>query len=245
MSEQRKAIAAGDLPEGYDFAVHGYFAAGIGRAFFPHEESVAQLLFAFGIFAVGFLMRPPGGIVVGHAGDRIGRRAAPNLSILAMAVPTFLVGPLPGYATLGLAPILPVVPKISPRRPEPRSVPAPCLLDAPAVRIDPAALLLRRQALTVGVAPIAVLLGAAATHLLLAAVGLLAAPAGLLRTVARLLGLAAALLLLAAPGLLTPVVLHLPALREGGRRGGDGDAADQKGEQRAAVRKAFHGRDLV
>lgn len=106
MPQQRQVIAAGaigNLLEWYDFAVYGYFAAEIGRVFFPHEEPVAQLLAAFGIFAVGFLMRPLGGVVVGYVGDRLGRRAALNLSILAMAVPTFLVGLLPGYATLGLA----------------------------------------------------------------------------------------------------------------------------------------------
>src|SRR6516164_2314711 len=72
----------------------------------PHENAVAQLLSAFGIFAVGYLMRPIGGALIGHIGDRFGRRAALTFSVLAMAVPTFLIGLLPGYATLGLvAPI--------------------------------------------------------------------------------------------------------------------------------------------
>jgi len=51
-------------------------------------------------------MRPIGGALIGHIGDRFGRRAALTFSVLAMAVPTFLIGLLPGYATLGLvAPI--------------------------------------------------------------------------------------------------------------------------------------------
>ena len=86
------AGAIGNVLEWYDFAIYGYFATAIGRAFFPKEDPVAQVLSAFGIFAVGFLMRPVGGAVFGHIGDRIGRRAALNLSIVAMAIPTFLFG---------------------------------------------------------------------------------------------------------------------------------------------------------
>ena len=106
----RRVVAAGtigNLLEWYDFAIYGYFAATIGRVFFPAENAVAQVLAAFGIFALGYLMRPLGGIVVGHIGDRFGRRAALTFSIAAMAIPTFLVGLLPGYDTLGMAaPIL-------------------------------------------------------------------------------------------------------------------------------------------
>ncbi len=63
--------------EWYDFAVYGYFAAAIGRAFFPSEDKVAQVLAAFGIFAVGFLMRPVGGALIG-AISAIAWAAAPR-----------------------------------------------------------------------------------------------------------------------------------------------------------------------
>jgi MHS family proline/betaine transporter-like MFS transporter len=100
------AGAIGNVLEWYDFAVYGYFATAIGRAFFPKEDPVAQVLAAFGIFAVGFLMRPIGGALVGHIGDKYGRRVALTFSVAAMAIPTFLVGILPGYEVLGmLAPI--------------------------------------------------------------------------------------------------------------------------------------------
>ncbi len=93
--------------EWYDFAIYGYFAASIGRAFFPEADRVAQVLAAFGVFAVGYLMRPLGGAVTGYLGDRFGRRTALSVSVAAMAVPTFLVGVLPGYHSLGVAaPIL-------------------------------------------------------------------------------------------------------------------------------------------
>ncbi len=101
------AGAIGNVLEWFDFAVYGYFAAAIGRTFFPSASPVAQVLAAFSIFAVGFLLRPVGGALLGHIGDRLGRRTALTISVMAMAIPTFLVGVLPGYETLGIAaPIL-------------------------------------------------------------------------------------------------------------------------------------------
>jgi MHS family proline/betaine transporter-like MFS transporter len=105
----RQVIAAGmigNVLEWYDFAIYGYFAAQIGRQFFPHEDPIAQLLSAFGVMAIGYLVRPAGGALIGHIGDHFGRRAALMVSVVGMAVPTVLIGLLPGYATLGvLAPI--------------------------------------------------------------------------------------------------------------------------------------------
>jgi MHS family proline/betaine transporter-like MFS transporter len=102
----RRVIAAGmigNVLEWYDFAIYGYFASQIGRQFFPHEDAVAQLLAAFGVFALGYLMRPVGGALIGHIGDRLGRRAALTFSVAAMAIPTFLIGLLPTYAAIGIA----------------------------------------------------------------------------------------------------------------------------------------------
>src|SRR3979411_1397324 len=104
-AQTRKVIAAGmigNVLEWYDFAIYGYFATAIGRQFFPHEDPVAQLLSAFGVFALGYLMRPVGGALIGHVGDRFGRRGALTFSGRAMAIPNFLIGVLPGYSTLGL-----------------------------------------------------------------------------------------------------------------------------------------------
>src|SRR5258708_37860826 len=96
----------GNALEWYDFSVYGYFVGAIGQRCLPRENHTAQLLAAFGVFAIGYLMRPIGGAVVGHIGDRLGRRTALTFSVAAMAIPTFLIGLLPGYATLGLlAPI--------------------------------------------------------------------------------------------------------------------------------------------
>jgi MHS family proline/betaine transporter-like MFS transporter len=103
MSRVVAAGVIGNVLEWYDFAIYGYFATSIGRQFFPHEDAVAQLLSAFGIFALGYMMRPVGGVLIGHIGDRYGRRAALTFSVAAMAIPTFLIGLLPGYAAIGLA----------------------------------------------------------------------------------------------------------------------------------------------
>lgn len=61
------------------------------------------MIAAFGVFAAGFLTRPFGGMVFGSIGDRIGRKPALTFSVIAMAIPTFLIGLLPGYAEVGIA----------------------------------------------------------------------------------------------------------------------------------------------
>jgi len=111
--EQRsriRLIAAGTIGnvlEWYDFAIYGYFAVSIGQNFFPSGDPVAQVLAAFGVFAVGYVMRPLGGLLTGFIADRHGRGTALTFSVAAMALPTFLVGALPGYHEIGVAaPIL-------------------------------------------------------------------------------------------------------------------------------------------
>jgi MFS transporter, MHS family, proline/betaine transporter len=109
---QRAVLAGivGNVLEWYDFAVYGYFAGAIGKHFFPSEDPAASLIAAFGVFAAGFLMRPLGGLLFGSIGDKIGRNHALILSVLTMAVPTFLIGLLPGHDRIGtLAPVLLVV----------------------------------------------------------------------------------------------------------------------------------------
>jgi len=87
--QQRAILAgiAGNVMEWCDFTVYGYFAAVIGRQFFPAEDPVSSLLAAFGVFAAGFLMRPFGSLVFGHIGDKMGRKVALTASVILMAVP--------------------------------------------------------------------------------------------------------------------------------------------------------------
>jgi len=104
-SALRTALAGliGNVLEWFDFAVYGYFASDIGRQFFPQNSHAAQQLLAFGVFALGFLARPVGSLVLGRVGDRIGRRALLTLSIALMGGATLILGLLPTYAQIGVA----------------------------------------------------------------------------------------------------------------------------------------------
>lgn len=92
----------GNVMEWYDFAVYGFFARTLGQLFFPAEDDTSSLIASFGAFAAGFLMRPVGGAFFGYIGDRIGRKRALNLSVLMMAVPTFLIGVMPTHDQIGV-----------------------------------------------------------------------------------------------------------------------------------------------
>ena len=108
-AERRTVIAglAGNVMEWYDFGVYGFFAAAIGAQFFPADDPSTSLLASFGVFAVGFIARPFGGLLFGHVGDRLGRRAAVVASVVLMIIPTLLMAILPTYQQLGVAaPIL-------------------------------------------------------------------------------------------------------------------------------------------
>lgn len=115
-STPRKVVVAGlvgNVMEWFDFAVYGYFASIIGTHFFPSDNPSVSLIAAFGAFAAGFLVRPLGGLLFGRIGDRLGRKRAMMLSVMAMAVPTVLIGLMPTYATIGIAaPILIVLLRI-------------------------------------------------------------------------------------------------------------------------------------
>lgn len=106
----RKVIFTGSIAnslEWYDFALYANFAGLIGQKFFPTFDSNVAMIAAFGVFAVGFLMRPIGAVIFGTIGDRFGRKLALSLSILSMSIPTALVGLLPTYEIIGVwAPIL-------------------------------------------------------------------------------------------------------------------------------------------
>jgi MHS family proline/betaine transporter-like MFS transporter len=100
----------GNLFEWYDFILFAYFAPVIGRLFFPPTDETTQLISAFGVFAVGFIVRPLGGIVFGHIGDKIGRKQALVWTIMLMAIPTAIIGLLPTYSQIGiLAPVLLII----------------------------------------------------------------------------------------------------------------------------------------
>lgn len=113
----RKVIAAGSvgaLIEWYDFAVYAYLATVLADLFFPTGDPVTSLLSSLAVFGVGFVLRPLGGVVFGHYGDRYGRRNALAAAIILMAVATVGIAVLPTYGAIGtLAPVLLVVARMA------------------------------------------------------------------------------------------------------------------------------------
>ena len=100
---------AGTSIEWYDFFIYGTAAALVFPVLFFSDDMprYVSLLASFSTFAVGFLARPIGGVVFGHFGDRVGRKAALVTALMMMGVATTLIGLLPTYAQIGpLAPVL-------------------------------------------------------------------------------------------------------------------------------------------
>ena len=102
------ASAAGTCVENYDFVAYGTAAAlYFGSAFFPGQDPLAATLLAFATLAVGFAMRPLGGLIGGYLGDKYGRKPVLVGALLVMGAATFMIGVLPTYQQVGvLAPIL-------------------------------------------------------------------------------------------------------------------------------------------
>src|SRR5688572_13233537 len=97
------ASAIGTTVEWFDFFIYGTAAATVfGPLFFPQISPAAGTLASFAAFGVGFIARPMGGIVMGHFGDRIGRKSMLVWSLIVMGVSTFAIGLLPGYAQIGV-----------------------------------------------------------------------------------------------------------------------------------------------
>jgi len=112
--ERRRVLSAsliGTAVEWYDFFIYGSAAALIfGPQFFPTDDPLAGTLAAFATFAVGFIARPLGGVIMGHYGDRIGRKSMLMFSMMLMGIATVGIGLLPNYAAIGMwAPVMLVI----------------------------------------------------------------------------------------------------------------------------------------
>lgn len=94
--------ALGNLVEWYDWYAYSAFALYFAKSFFPDADLTAQLLGTSAVFAVGFLMRPVGGVLLGLIADRRGRRTALALSVGMMCFGSLLIAIVPTYATIGL-----------------------------------------------------------------------------------------------------------------------------------------------
>ena len=96
------ASLIGTTIEWYDYFLYGTAAALVfNRLFFPTSDPLMGTLYSFGTFAVGFFARPFGGIIIGHYGDKVGRKSMLVLTLIIMGVATFLIGLLPTYTQIG------------------------------------------------------------------------------------------------------------------------------------------------
>jgi MFS transporter, MHS family, alpha-ketoglutarate permease len=103
----------GNLVEWYDWYVYSAFTLYFSGAFFPSDNQTVQLLNTAGIFAIGFLMRPIGGWLMGSYADKKGRKAALTLSVLLMSVGSLMIAIVPGYKQIGVAaPLILVIARI-------------------------------------------------------------------------------------------------------------------------------------
>lgn len=101
------AAAVGNALEWYDFSVYAFFAIYISQNFFPSGNSSIQLMSAFLIFGVGFIIRPLGAVILGNYGDRAGRKSLLTLTIMMMAAGVLVIGVAPTYYAIGFgAPLL-------------------------------------------------------------------------------------------------------------------------------------------
>ena len=115
-SQRIKSIfsgSVGNLVEWYDWYVYAAFSLYFAKAFFPQGDMTAQLLNTAAIFAVGFLMRPIGGWLMGIYADRKGRKAALLASVLLMCFGSLIIALTPSYETIGVAaPVLLVIARL-------------------------------------------------------------------------------------------------------------------------------------
>lgn len=109
MKNQTKNIIgalSGNFLEYYDVTLYGFFASFLAPIFFPAQDPYVSTLLTLSAFAISFLARPFGGMFFGYMGDRVGRKKALSLAVLLVTIPTFIIGLMPSYETIGvMAPV--------------------------------------------------------------------------------------------------------------------------------------------
>ncbi|MGB0935212.1 MAG: MFS transporter [Alphaproteobacteria bacterium] len=105
MNRVKSTLAAliGNALEYYDVTLYAFFSAIFAKLYFPSDDPYMSQIMALGAFAAGATMRPIGGMVFGHIGDRYGRKTALVLAVLLVSLPTTIMGLLPTYASIGIA----------------------------------------------------------------------------------------------------------------------------------------------
>jgi len=112
----RRAVLSsiiGNAFEWFDFIIYGFFIGLISKAFFPADDPFVATILAASTFAISYIVRPFGGILLGMYADRVGRKPALTLMILSMGLSTLLIGATPTYASIGIAaPLLIVLARV-------------------------------------------------------------------------------------------------------------------------------------
>ncbi|WP_081857840.1 MFS transporter [Thiomonas sp. FB-Cd] len=107
------AAVAGNALEFYDFVIYAFSAVYIGKSLFPEHTAYVSLLMSVGVFGIGFLARPLGGVVFGLMGDRVGRRASLIVTIVLMTAGTLGVALTPSFSSIGIAaPVIVVIARL-------------------------------------------------------------------------------------------------------------------------------------
>ena len=107
------AATLGNAFEWFDFVIYGYLAVTLSRVFFPAHDSGVALMLTLATFALGFIMRPLGGILIGLYADVVGRRSALTMTIWLMAIATGMIGLAPTYAVVGVwAPLIVLIARL-------------------------------------------------------------------------------------------------------------------------------------
>lgn len=105
MRGKRKIITGalfGTVVEYYDYSLYGWAAATLALKFFPDAEKIQGLMYVFGIYAISYLSKPLGSAIFSFVGDYYGRSVALRITIIGMAIPTFVIGILPDFHSIGI-----------------------------------------------------------------------------------------------------------------------------------------------
>jgi MHS family proline/betaine transporter-like MFS transporter len=88
--------------EWYDFSLFGFLAVVLAKLYFPSENETLSIILTYTVFAVSFIFRPLGGLILGSIGDKVGRKNTLLITIIIITVPTVLIGLLPTYGQIGI-----------------------------------------------------------------------------------------------------------------------------------------------
>lgn len=105
MRKNRKKITGaflGTIVEYYDYSLYGFSAGILASKFFPGVDKISSLMYVFAIYALSYLAKPLGSIFFSRIGDLYGRKASLRITMIGIAIPTLMIGLLPGYNSIGV-----------------------------------------------------------------------------------------------------------------------------------------------